>query len=889
MVNMMKRTIYVNACPKIRDRSGYDVFTPNKRAARTMNVPERSLEGLALTILSEAKLRVAPAITASHILRAASRDVFGAREAEAAARGLKPSLQTLLHTNIDLKALAEAGSARIEKLAHVAENYRERFRQRNLVDPSEVLWQAIECRPERRKIYVYGYFHPRIDELEFIDIIAGEESEIALPCLEEHPIFSENREAMLYLQQRGWQVEEETPTPLTLGEIAALGFATGRDSKSSIPLHAYPHVEAEVRGVLAQIKSRLIRGTAPEDIALVARDDSYYGPTVSAVAWEYGLPVRALYAVPLSETRTGAWIQLLFESSLNDLPFEETARLLAQPLGPGLPDKQWAAVRARHPSGLARWQSLGINLSLLTNFPPEDTRSAWVDHLQRLLSAFDIGSRVGYWSREVMAFHTLQSELSIFAESPGEVLTPEDFAAEVMELINLVTVPAQPGSGGIELHTPLALFGTRHPHLYVMGMAEGMLPASIIEDSVLDFRERHKLAKMGFELETAADAARREALSFFALLQTATESITLSYPRIVQGRETIPSPYLARLGISASAATTLPTMPLSSPEEVRRTLLRQEGATDDAILDHARHSHAVERRRESTNVHDEYDGVTGIPIDVTTRLWSVSQLTTLGQCPFGWLSQYVLKLVEAEEAQDALIAVLRGNLYHKVLEMALRAATRSPDALLKNSVRELALLHLEEAFRRVEKELRLTVLRAWDVQRTEHLTVLRRAIVAADFIADGASVVASELKFKGEWYGLKVRGVVDRIDRTADGLVLVDYKSGASLTPGPKDLEGKTRLDIQLPLYIHVISSSVFSGEPIAEAYYYSISKSKIIRKSVGGDAPVLAAFVDRIKGYLRDGRFPVEPDAERNACTYCDYDLVCRKGARLERKGAAR
>src|SRR5207253_818913 len=137
------------------------------------------------------------------------------------------SLQTLLHTNIDLKALAETGSARIEKLARVAENYHERFRQRNLVDPSELLWRAIECRPERRKIYVYGYFHPRIDELEFIDVIAGDESEIVLPCLEASPIFSENREAVLYLQQRGWQVEEEAPTPLTIGETAALDFAMG--------------------------------------------------------------------------------------------------------------------------------------------------------------------------------------------------------------------------------------------------------------------------------------------------------------------------------------------------------------------------------------------------------------------------------------------------------------------------------------------------------------------------------------------------------------------------------------------------------------------------------------------------------------------------------------
>jgi hypothetical protein len=885
----MKRTIYINACPQMRDIVGSEVFTPTKRAARTMNVPEQTLEGLALTILSEAKMRVASAITASHILRVASNDVFGSHDAEAASRGLKPSLQTLLRTNIDLKELAKVGSARVERLARVAGNYSERCRQRKLVDPSEVLWRAIECKPERRKIYVYGYFRPRVDELAFIDAIAANESEIVLPCMEEHPIFSENREAVIYLKQRGWQVEEESPTPLTLGESTSLDFAVGRATTSGIPLHVYPHVEAEVRGVLAQIKRRLIAGTAPTDIALVARDDSFYGPYVSAVAWEYGIPVRSLYAVPLKATRVGAWIRLLFESILNGLPFEATARLLAQPLGPGLPDKQWAAVRARRPSGLARWQSLGINLAPLIALPSEDTRTAWVEHFQELLSDFEIGNRVGHWAREVLAYHTLQSNLSAFGESPSDVLTREEFAAEVLELLNLVTVPAQPGSGGIELHTPLAFFGTRHAHLYVMGLAEGMLPASVIEDAILDFRERHNLSLMGFELETAASAARREALSFFALLQTATESITLSYPRTVQGKETIPSPYLARLGIDVSSTTTNPSMmPLSSPEEVRRTLLRQEIATDDPILELARHSYVVERGRASTSLHDEYDGVTGMPFDFTKHVWSVSQLTTLGQCPFGWFSKHVLKLFEVEEAQDTLSAVLRGNLYHEVLELALRAVTRSVKDLSQNSVRELALDHLEEVFRRVEKGLGLTLLPAWDVQRAEHLAVLRRAIVAADFIKDGAVVLATERKFEGEWLGLKVRGLVDRIDRTADGIVLVDYKSGSSLTFGPKDMEGKTKLDIQLPLYIQVIGSTVFKGEAIADAYYYSVSKSKIIKKSIGGDVLVLAAFVERIKGYLLEGRFPVEPDEERNACKYCDYDLVCRKGGRLERKGAA-
>jgi ATP-dependent helicase/DNAse subunit B len=421
-----------------------------------------------------------------------------------------------------------------------------------------------------------------------------------------------------------------------------------------------------------------------------------------------------------------------------------------------------------------------------------------------------------------------------------------------------------------------------------MGMTEGMLPAMTAEDAVLDFHERHKLAKIGFELETAADSARREALSFYALLQTATETITLSYPRTMQGRETIPSPYFASLGIDVSVTTAMPILPASSPEEVRRILLRHDDDPDDPVLTNARRAFAVERGRESANVHNEYDGVTGKPFDFTNHVWSASQLTKLGQCPFGWFSQYVMKLAEIEEAQDTLSPAIKGNLYHKVLEIALRPVTRAQEPLPSSSVRAVVLDNLEAAFRRVEKEMGLTILPAWDAQRNEHLAVLRRAVAGVDFIKDGAVALASEQKFEGEWHGLKIKGIVDRIDRTAEGVVLVDYKSGASLTPGPKDMEGKTRLDIQLPIYVHVAGSSLYGGESVADAYYYSLSKSRIIKKSLGGDSTVLETFVERIKNHLNDGHFAVEPDAERNACAYCEYDLVCRKGARLERKGGA-
>jgi hypothetical protein len=46
-----------------------------------------------------------------------------------------------------------------------------------------------------------------------------------------------------------------------------------------------------------------------------------YGPVLLATGWEYELPVRVLYDIPLGESRFGSWVRLMLPSrSLVALP-----------------------------------------------------------------------------------------------------------------------------------------------------------------------------------------------------------------------------------------------------------------------------------------------------------------------------------------------------------------------------------------------------------------------------------------------------------------------------------------------------------------------------------------------------------------------------------------
>lgn len=871
----MKRLVYFNLphnylIQHLAQYPSLKVITSSSQAARALKVPHQSLETLAKQSLREANIRVAPILMALRLLHTAVSIVIPTSDIEGTTRALSSAVKAILRGGIDPKSLAAVSSTRTQQLALLALKYVSLLREKGMIDPAEVLWQVSSTTTKRQPVVIYGYFHPRIDQLNFLNAIADDGSVMVLPCPESSN-FVDTQNAVEWLQYDGWEVQVLEETHPSVGKQLQNCFVNGTIVPPEMKAHIYPHLESEVRGTLAQVKNLLSQGTPANEIVLVARDDTLYGPTVLDVAYEYKLPVRALYGVPLNTTRLGAWVQLLLKVIQEKFPFESTARLLRHPLCSALSTQVWQEARKQHPSDLLKWQSLGVNLSLL-DWQHEDTRANWVERMQDVLNKFNLRQGAGRWAREIVAFYEFQEVLVDLSKPEEEVISLGEFAADVIGSLALVTVPAQPGRGGVELHTPLSLFGAKFQHVFVLGAVEGILPAPVQDDPILDFYERKLLRQQGFEFEGAAQAARKEVISFYALLQTSTQSLTFSYPQMIGKEATLPSPYLSRLGLEVVQP---PFLPVASLEEARQIYLRSGILPDDDVLPQVVHAWNVEKRREGANPYDEYDGVIGLPLDPDERVFSASQLTTLGQCPFKWFANKVLKLAELEEADEELSSGLRGSLYHRSLEIA----------LLNTSDLSRITENLESAFLQAEQDLQLPVLSAWKARRTEHLKVLDRACVQQDFYQVGAEFFHVEKEFTGEWYGLNVKGKIDRIDRTPQGLVLLDYKTSSQAPKGIKDESGKNNVDIQLPLYVHFASTNLFPGETVHEAYYYSITKGKKLSKKPPSQE-TLQAIAQKIKTYLHTGYYAVEPDVDQYACQYCPYDLVCRKGSRQSRKG---
>ncbi len=245
------------------------------------------------------------------------------------------------------------------------------------------------------------------------------------------------------------------------------------------------------------------------------------------------------------------------------------------------------------------------------------------------------------------------------------------------------------------------------------------------------------------------------------------------------------SPYLTSLGLEP---VPLPLAPVASLEQARQIYLRRDVSPDDPVLPHAVHAWAVEKRREGAELPDEYDGVVGLPLNPSTRVFSASQLTALGQCPFKWFADKVLRLAELAEAESDLSPLLKGNLYYRCLELALSKV------LGATNLSQVGIEQLESAFQQAEQDLQFPSLPAWNAQRSEHIKTLSRTIQQPDFLQPGAEILVLETEFEGELYGLKVSGRVDRVDRTTQGLILFDYKISSNKPIGVNEDRRKAEL-----------------------------------------------------------------------------------------------
>ena len=316
----------------------------------------------------------------------------------------------------------------------------------------------------------------------------------------------------------------------------------------------------------------------------------------------------------------------------------------------------------------------------------------------------------------------------------------------------------------------------------------------------------------------------------------------------------------------------------SGPTIASRFLLRLQALMGDRLaID--RTATALARQLDFTPKDPAYPRPAPSP-DADQRRVSISitQMDMLKSDPYAFYARNILKLDALKPVDADPDPAWKGTLVHKIIEDWTGTGDRDPDSLVRFA---------ENAFadRSVTPALRLL----WQPRIVAGMRWVASEIAA--IAGDGRMIAASESRAEGEISGIRVHGRIDRIDRCADGkLVVVDYKTGGLPSKGKVNAGYALQLGLS-GLLVETGGVAEISGE-VGEYEYWSLAKkdgsfgyrmSPFAKSPKPGDpsAPDFVSFADAMareaiaERILGDAPFmaKLKPDY----AVYTDYDQLMR------------
>lgn len=477
---------------------------------------------------------------------------------------------------------------------------------------------------------------------------------------------------------------------------------------------------------------------------------------------------------------------------------------------------------------------------------------------------------------------------------------------------------------GLLVGTPDSVVGTGRTVVAVVGMADGWMPAPESDDTLLSPSAR-RAAGMAPSPHHRRSVHERRA--FAAVVAEACRLLLCTSradPR--SGRLQWPSPWWG--SAPSGACRDIESFPdlvdgSSAPEDEpvdgrdhrMRSLVRWRKAVGTLgghpALDAAAISVRVDAARmRRSRQFSRFEGRVGpvaelSPFDGPPR--SPTSLERYAVCPRRHFFTDVLGAVgiPRPEALDRITPVDQGSLIHRVLERFMAEQVVLPPAQRRQPGQrwdEDDRRRLLAIFDDVAAGYEATGRTGWPV-----LWALDRAAIARELVdflehdsdwraGAGAVPEAVELRFGddeplvvsgGNGRQVRFHGVVDRVDRTASGAVVVDYKTGSAAAfrgMGPGDpVAGGTRL--QLPVYA-LAARQRLGHVPVSAYYWFVTADNGFSRSGYEVDDTVVERFtaaVATLTAGIDAGAFPARPGAESNgtfeACRYCEFDTACSTG----------
>jgi len=289
---------------------------------------------------------------------------------------------------------------------------------------------------------------------------------------------------------------------------------------------------------------------------------------------------------------------------------------------------------------------------------------------------------------------------------------------------------------------------------------------------------------------------------------------------------------------------------------------------------------------------------------------SPSALNVFLDCKLKFYFKYVAGIKETEELAEDIDPRLFGNLFHYAAEMLYKPFLKKEvtRADLEKMLSEETLVRqaIYDAFKREyykDKALKEVKITGKNILIAENLKTYLCRMLENDIAITPFSVVELEgkceaefdVQIEGEIRKIRLGGVVDRIDKTSDGLRIVDYKTGRNLQMSFKEFEEFYRVEsdrrpkeiMQTLVYseiyrrMHGVSSitpaiykiDTFFGEafdPAIKMNGRNLNYGEVIDPFVESLSDLLNAI------FSPDTVF--NQTEKKRKCENCPYNTICRR-----------
>ncbi len=744
-----------------------------------------------------------------------------------------------------------------------------------------------------------------------------------------------------------------------------------------------PDPASEAREAVREVLRSLDAGCGIHEVAVFHGADISYRALLAHAFESAGIPISPMPGTPLSETPAGRAVLSLAELPLNDYARTAVFDCLGlPPLREYLPSPDgdihaqaspWLrlAREAGVTKSIDRW-SRGVTtlISDRENYLARDdleeerreitaqelTQARALDSVMRgLFSRLEplrqrqpANRFIDSFTATVRDYMDPKAEAMESVVSQIEQLGTIDAVGGSFDLAGFVAAlranldgayhrPGQLGEGILIADFRLAA-GLSFRHVVLCGAYEGVFPASVAQEPLVEDRYWADLRHAGRPLLEDADLRQERARAAAQrAVSAATERLVWTAPLQAAGagREHYPSQPMLEAARAHDAS-------MGSASELRRApdsaWLRRPSSPLAAMLTgsatdvtEARLRDAVVARRDRVPASDshplhraldllkarhgdafsEFDGnlslFTGGDL-VPSRGISPTSLEQYAACGMRYYLNSVLRLRPPEDPQDrdTIDPRDKGTLVHQVLDTFLKAQQSrgrpGVNEAWTDTDREDLLAVFEAALNATRQRGRtgLDVFAAHESRRlrAELATFLDRD---TDFrLETGARPVAFEQAIPEQDYGgIRLRGIVDRIDMTLDGRKawVLDYKTGSLRSyEAMKDddpLGGGTKL--QLPVYRFAVPEA----EEVRAFYWFISSAGNFERKEFDPNPENMARFESTLGAILtgvRAGAFPSvpgeedsRPDRSFENCSLCPFTRICtvRRADEFESKSA--